>query len=102
MTDEIENEEEKMDAAARWYYSEIMRQLLDSDRFVNWFQLNYDIHKLIDEEAKSIDIRVIEVPPHLVQERMMENMAQHAQAESPIVQASAKDLVNIKKRREKK
>lgn len=97
MTDD--NEQIKMDEAARWYYSEIMRQLMDSERFVNWFQCNFDVHKLIDEEEKSIEIRVLEVPPELVQDRMqqlvVEKMKEEQEKDSGIVIAQPDDLKQL-------
>jgi len=96
----------KMEEATRWYYSEIMRQLMESERFQNWFQCNYEIHKNVDMEAKRIDIVVLELPPELVQQRMMENMAAAAQDESPIVTATPeqlnKELSKANKRRKRK
>lgn len=109
MTDDNDNNL-KMDEAARWYYSEIMRQLMDSERFVNWFQCNFDVHKLIDEEEKSIEIRVLEVPPELVQDRMqqlvVEKMKEEQEKDSDIVIAQPGDLKQLeqaaKARRKKK
>lgn len=104
MTEEM-NEEQQMDEAARWYYSEIMRQLIESERFCNWFQMNFDVHKLIDEEAKTIEIRVMEVPPELVQARMedqmIEEMRRQREESSGIVLANESDLKQLDKMRGK-
>ena len=82
---EAEQEEEAMDEAARWYYSEIMRGLLESSRFTNWFQVNFDVHKIIDEEEKTITIRVLEIPPEMVQQRMMEIMEARIEPDTSII-----------------
>ncbi len=108
MTDEEENipSPETMDKAARWYYSEIMRQLMDSERFCNWFQCNFDVHKMINEEEKTIDIRVIEVPPELVQSRMqeqiLEKMKEEAAADSGIVVVQPEDVKALEKAAKKR
>jgi hypothetical protein len=113
MTNEEETQEtgpsqETMDEAARWYYSEIMRQLMDSERFCNWFQVNFDVHKMINEEEKSINIRVMEVPPELVQARMqdqlMEKMKEEVKSRVIVAQpGDVKALANqVKKRRRNK
>lgn len=112
MSDEekLTPEQETMDEAVRWYYSEIMRQLIESERFVNWFQMNFDVHRMINEEEKTIDIRVLEIPPELVQARMQEQIMakikQKAKESSGIVTASPGDLKQLeqaaKKRRKRK
>jgi hypothetical protein len=98
--------QETMDKAARWYYSEIMRQLMDSERFCTWFGLNFDVHKLIDEEAKSIEIRVLEVHPDLVlarmQDQMKEEMKKAAKEDSGIVSATSEDLKTLESMKRRK
>lgn len=96
--EEVCQEDEAMDEAARWYYSEIMQGLLQSSRFVNWFQVNFDIHKIIDEEEKMITIRVLEVPPELVQQRMIEIMEAQTEPDvSRIVSATIDDVKALEK-----
>lgn len=113
MTDEETQEtgptQEEIDDAARWYYSEIMAQLLESDRFCKWFQVNFDVHKMINEDEKSIEVRVMEVHPALVQQRMEQQVAEEIKKQADavgIVTASAADLQQLegaaKKRRKKK
>jgi len=108
MTDEVEHDTGQVDdSAARWYYSEIMKNLLQSERFCNWFQVNFEVHKLINDEEKSIEIRVLELPPELVQERMQEQLMVKMQAEaeeanSSIVVASPADLKALEKAAKKK
>lgn len=57
--------------AAVQYYAGIMQQLTESERFTDWFSCNFDIQKIIDDENKTIEYRVIEVPVDVVQERML-------------------------------
>jgi hypothetical protein len=48
-------------------YAEILHQLLQSERFQEFFHLNYVVHKEVDEDNKSVEITVIENPPEVVQ-----------------------------------
>lgn len=85
------NEEE----AAKEYYAAIMSQLMASPRFLDWFQCNFDVHKMVNEEEKSIEIRVLEVHPAIVEERMVALMAQKVEEDksaSPIIAPTKADL----------
>jgi hypothetical protein len=89
------------EAATMVYFAEIMRQLSQSQRFTDWFQLNFDVRQIIDEEEKTIDLQVIEVPPEIVLQRLQATMPQ-PQADSTIVTASAADLKQIDRQLNKK
>jgi hypothetical protein len=89
------------EAAAMLYFAEIMRQLSQSQRFTDWFQLNYDVRQVIDDEAKTIDLQVIEVPPDIVLQRLQASMPSRQEASS-IVTASTADLKQIDRQLNKK
>jgi hypothetical protein len=61
---------DKAEEAARFYYSEIMRQLMDAPRFQDWFQCNYDVHQMINDETKTIEVLVMETRAEVALERM--------------------------------
>lgn len=44
----------------------IFEQLLESQRFREFFEKNYELRKVVDHEAKSIDFVLIEKHPALV------------------------------------
>lgn len=50
----------------------LFKQLLESTRFQQFFEINYDVKKVINEEEKSIEYLVVEVPPAVAVERMAE------------------------------
>lgn len=52
----------------------IFSQLLESPRFRTFYELNYEVRKVIDHEAKTIDYVVIERPSELVSEELGEMM----------------------------
>lgn len=74
------------------YYAEIMRQLADSQRFKDWFYCNFRLDKLVDEDAKEIEYRLIELPPEVVAERMME-LAKTMELEAPKVELASPDVL---------
>ncbi len=53
-------------------YADIMRQLLESDRFQVFFSTNYDLQRVVDDENKEIVFMVVEVPPEVVIGRLKE------------------------------
>ena len=91
-----EEEQEKFQAeAARFYYSEIMRQLMDAPRFQDWFQCNYDVHQMVNDETKTIDVLVMEVRAEVALERMGMLLKSRQEESNGIVSASAADLKAI-------
>lgn len=93
-------------------HAEIFSQLLQSERFRDFMNLNYSVHKLVDEEAKTIEIRVIEKPPQVVAQELAQRVssiqggeeqnriqiASTSLAEKVVKQAEAKAKA-VKKRR---
>lgn len=69
-------------------HAEIFNQLLQSDRFKDFMNLNYTIHKMVDEEAKTIEIRVIEKPPQVVAQEMADRVRSIQKDENRIQIAS--------------
>ncbi len=53
-------------------FGSIMMELMRSERFVQFLNMNFDIQTAQDPEAKEIMIRVIEVPPEEVVKRIKE------------------------------
>lgn len=47
----------------------IFYQLLESERFREFFEKNYELRKVVDHEAKSIDFVLIEKHPNLVDDK---------------------------------
>lgn len=43
-------------------YAAVMAELMKSERFLNFLANNFTIQKIVDEDEKSIEIRVIERP----------------------------------------
>lgn len=56
-------------------HAEIFSQLLQSERFRDFMNLNFTIHKLVNEEEKTIEIRVIEKPPQVVAQELAQRVA---------------------------
>lgn len=63
-------------------YAEVFRLLLDSKRFVEFFELNYDLVKNTDPETGQTSILVIEKPDELVEQMALNKMKQEVRAES--------------------
>lgn len=52
------------------YHGEVFLQLLQSDRFKQFVELNYEIRRIIDDEEKTITIEVVEKPPEVVMQSL--------------------------------
>jgi len=50
--------------------ADLLKQLLESDRFIQFFEVNYDVKKIVSEEDKSVTYFVVEVPPSVTMERL--------------------------------
>ena len=55
--------------------AEIMKQLLASDRFMQFYEVNYDMKKEVDDEAKTVTYMLIEVPYSVARERIEKRTA---------------------------
>jgi hypothetical protein len=53
-------------------HGEIFSQLLQSERFREFVNMNFTIQKFVDDETKTIDIQVIENPPEVVMGKITE------------------------------
>lgn len=52
------------------YHGEVFLQLLASDRFKQFVELNYEIRRIIDDEEKTITVEVLEKPPEVVMQSL--------------------------------
>lgn len=50
--------------------ADIFKQLLESDRFIQFFEVNYDIKKIVNDDDKTITYLLVETPPSVVVERL--------------------------------
>lgn len=55
-------------------HGEIFSQLLQSERFREFVNMNFTIQKFVDDETKTIDIQVIENPPEVVMGKITEKV----------------------------
>jgi len=53
-----------------WIKSELIDQLVESERFLTFLAMNYDVTQVVDDEAKSVRIQLIEVPFAVATERI--------------------------------
>jgi len=51
-------------------YGLVFSELLKNEKFQAFVELHFTIQKLVDDEAKSIELRVIENPPEVVLEKL--------------------------------
>lgn len=73
----------------------IFTELMNSERFVQFIQCNFDFATVIDDETKSITFSVVEVPPTEVMRRVAA-MTVRKDKENPQIQiASNADLKKI-------
>lgn len=63
----------------------VMEALLQSEKFKQFFALNYDVHRVIDDDAKEIRTQIIEVPPQEVAKRMQAAMEKEAKDKKPLI-----------------
>jgi len=92
----MEEDADLLEAAQRMYLSEVMRQLSNSERFKRFFKINYEVQTYFDKEARTYDIRLIELPPELASKRLQELATQHVEAHTPMVEtASMADIAAI-------
>lgn len=71
--------------AMKEYFAAIMEQLLQSERFVRFFKINYDVQTFVDEKEKTYNTRVIELPPELAAQRLQQMASEHAEEHMPMV-----------------
>ena len=97
MTDE-QTSKDAEDRLAQVVYSSIMSQLIESDRFRTFFHANYDLHKQVDEDLKTVSYLLVEVPPSVVQHRLVDSMNLAESLESPgIVAPTPSEISKIAK-----
>ncbi len=92
MSDEVEQVEQD-DPAAVVFAAQVMRQLMQSERFRRFLSINYIIQQHVDDEAKTINIVVIENPPEIAQQLLAEMATKHAKDHMPsVMPASSADM----------
>lgn len=86
-------------------YGLVLNQLLQSEKFRMFVETYYTIQKVLNEEEKSIELRVIENPPEVILERMQGEVAK-AEAAEPKIEivsgARAKQVVKMAEAKAKK
>jgi len=96
MDDENEGLTQEEKHAMLIQHGELMMRLMESERFVTFIQLNYDIKQRINHEEKTIEQVVIERPQELVQQIIAEQMKEKMEdSAGGIVQASADTLKKL-------
>lgn len=79
-------------------YGEVFYQLLQFSWFRDMFECQFDIQKVVDEEEKTIELRVIEVPPDVSSARLAALQAEQIKdMSSHLVMPSSKDIAKVKK-----
>lgn len=76
----------------------LLTQLLESDKFVQFINLNYDI---VREEGTKM-MYVIEVPDNVAMERVAGAMKEQAKNQPSLVHATPADLKKLKKRKKRR
>lgn len=88
----------QLEDAHRFFLSEVMNQLLQCDRFVRFFKVNYEVQQYINKEEKTVDIRVIERPPEIAMQHLETLAAEHVKELTPVVKtATAKEIAALAK-----
>lgn len=89
-----ESDEEK---AQRIYLSEILRQLLQSERFCRFFECNFEVSTTVNEETQEFQVTLMELDPSIAQSKL-ENLLAKAKKEqsTKIVTATAEDARQLK------
>jgi hypothetical protein len=83
---------------AEWFKSELIDQLMDSERFEQFVKFNYDIQKVVDEDTKDIRLQVMEVPHTVAQDRIAAALReQMTEEDGKIMLAGADTLAKLDK-----
>jgi hypothetical protein len=88
VSEEVKEEEptqEQLEEAHRYFLSEIMSQLTDSDRFNRFFKVNYEVQQHFDHATKVFNITLIERPPELAAIHLQEMLQEHAKDNTPAI-----------------
>lgn len=89
MTDELTTEaRSKLEL-----YGMIFADMMQSVRFQNFINTNFDIQQAVDEETKEVIVRVVEVPPEVVAERIRELAEAQKPPEEPKYQKVGKKTI---------
>lgn len=59
----VVDQEEQRKALTRAFWTDVLMQIVDTPKFLEWFDASYTVMKGMDEETKTIHVQVIEKPP---------------------------------------
>ena len=78
-------EETTEEKAMRIYFSEIIRQLLQRERFRRFFDCNYQVSTDVDPETQSFRVTLMELDPALAQQKLQNMLLKHAHENEPSI-----------------
>ena len=78
---------------AEWFKSELIDQLIESDRFEQFLSINYDIKKVFDDDTKTIRLQIMEVPHSVAQDRIAEEAKKKVEDEQGGIQIAGADVL---------
>lgn len=79
-------------------YGEIFYQMIQRPWFKEFIDTRFDFQKHIDEEERTIELRVIEVPMEVTMQRLAEIEKAKADAAPKIVEPSAAEIAVINRK----
>jgi len=98
MTDEIQSNETTLptdapqsDVAVR-LYADIFCKLLASPRFLAFYESNFELRKYVDEEAKTVDYHLLELPLEAVAEATVHKITKLMKDQNKITLATDFDV----------
>lgn len=83
-------------------YGSVLVQLLESERFRSFLELNYTIDRILDDEEKTVTLRVIEHPPEIIMKKMQEKMQQEQSQIQVVSEPVAKKILSQAKAKAQK
>lgn len=75
------------------YLASIMEQLTQSERFMRFFKINYDVQTFVDDAEGTYNIRLIELAPEHANERLRELATEHAEEHMPRIETATMEEI---------
>ena len=91
-------DEEKLELMVQ---GEIFQQLLQSERFLTFFNANFDLQKHVDEDNKSITFQLLEVPPEVTLSRLQEQEVEVREKAPMVESVSSAEWSKLEKKLER-
>lgn len=76
-------------------YGHVLQQLMSSEKFNAFFELNYRLEQTLDEESKTVEVKLVELSQQETQQKLAKKVSELVEEKGKVKLASAADLRKI-------